>query len=189
MRRLQDWLESAVFYQIYPQSYYDSNGDGIGDVPGLTAKLDYIRSMGFNALWINPCFASPFQDAGYDITDYTRIASRYGTNADARKLFAEAGKRGIRVCLDLVPGHTSMEHPWFKQSGLPQKNRYSDRYVWADGSSDIHEPGLNLIRGLAERSVGYAANYYYSQPSLNYGFAKPNPAKPWQQPVNHPGPR
>ena len=189
MKRLPGWLEKAVFYQIYPQSFYDSNGDGIGDLPGIILKLDYLRSMGFNALWLNPCFASPFLDAGYDISDYTQIAPRYGTNEDAKKLFREAKKRGIRVCLDLVPGHTSLEHPWFRQSAVPQRNRYTDRYVWADGSSEIQEPGLNLIRGLAERSVGYAANYYYSQPSLNYGFAKPNPQKPWQQPVDHPGPR
>lgn len=189
MKRPPDWLENAVFYQVYPQSFYDSNGDGIGDLKGLTQKLGYIRSMGFNALWLNPCFASPFQDAGYDVSDYYRIAPRYGTTGDAAKLFAEAKKCGIRVCLDLVPGHTSIEHPWFKQSALPRRNRYTDRYVWADGSSEIQEPGLNLIRGLAERPVGYAANYYYSQPSLNYGFAKPNPDKPWQQPVNHPGPK
>src|SRR5581483_9164911 len=189
MERPPRWLENAVFYQVYPQSYYDSNGDGIGDLAGLTQKLDYIRSVGFNALWINPCFVSPFQDAGYDISDYYRIAPRYGTNADAKRLFAEAKKRGIRVCLDLVPGHTSIEHPWFQQASRPGKNRYHDRYVWADGNSEIHEPGLNLIRGLAERSVGYAANYYYSQPSLNYGFAHPDPKKPWQQGINHPGPK
>jgi len=189
VRRPPAWLERAVFYQIYPQSFYDSNGDGIGDLPGITAKLPYIRTMGFNALWLNPCFVSPFLDAGYDVSDYYRIAPRYGTNADAKKLFKKAGEAGIRVCLDLVPGHTSIEHPWFRASARPGKNKYSDRYVWADGSSEIHEPGLNLIRGYAERSVGYAANYYYSQPSLNYGFAKPHPGKPWQQSVHHPGPR
>ncbi|HVZ79796.1 MAG TPA: alpha-amylase family glycosyl hydrolase [bacterium] len=189
MNRPPSWLENALFYQVYPQSYYDSNGDGIGDLPGLTRKLDYIRSMGFNALWINPCFVSPFQDAGYDVADFYRIAPRYGTNADAKRLFAEARKRGIRVCLDLVPGHTSIDHPWFRMASRAGRNRYSDRYVWADGHSEIHEPGLNLIRGLAERSVGYAANYYYSQPSLNYGFAHPDPKKPWQQGVDHPGPK
>ncbi len=183
------WLEDAVFYQIYPQSFYDSNADGIGDLPGILQKLDYLESLGVNALWINPCFVSPFRDAGYDVSDYYRIAPRYGTNADARRLFAGAGKRGIRVCLDLVPGHTSLEHPWFKMSARPERNAYSDRYVWVDGSSGIHEPELNLIRGFAERPVGYAANYYYSQPSLNYGFAEPDPQKPWQMPVNHPGPR
>src|SRR5258708_18319198 len=99
MKRLPDWLESAVFYQIYPQSYYDSNGDGIGDLPGLTRKLDYIQSMGFNALWINPCFDSPFQDAGYDVADYYKIAPRYGTNADANRLITAATKRATRVCL------------------------------------------------------------------------------------------
>ncbi|HUO58496.1 MAG TPA: alpha-amylase family glycosyl hydrolase [bacterium] len=183
------WLEKAVFYQVYPQSFFDSNGDGIGDLPGLTQKLGYLKSMGFNALWLNPCFDSPFQDAGYDVADYYRVAPRYGTNADAKRLFQEAGKKGIRVCLDLVPGHTSLQHPWFKRSAEVESNAYSGRYIWADGSSEIHEPELNLIRGYAERPVGYAANYYYSQPSLNYGFAKPHPGKPWQVPVTHPDAR
>jgi len=183
------WLEDAVFYQIYPQSFYDTNGDGIGDLEGITRKLDYLRSMGFNALWLNPCFVSPFQDAGYDVSDYYRVAPRYGTNAGARRLFSEAKKRDIRVCLDLVPGHTSLEHPWFVQSARPPRNAYSDRYVWVDGTAGLVEPGLNLIRGFAERPVGYVSNYYYSQPALNYGFARPDSGKPWQLPVGHPGPR
>lgn len=183
------WLEDAVFYQVYPQSFYDSNNDGIGDLPGITRKLPYLQSMGFNALWLNPCFVSPFQDAGYDVADYYRIAPRYGTNSDARRLFAEAKKRGIRVCLDLVPGHTSLEHPWFQKSANPERNAYSDRYIWVDGTAGLTEPGLNLIRGFAERPVGYVSNYYYSQPSLNYGFAHPDPQKPWQLPVSHPSAR
>ncbi len=183
------WLEKAIFYQIYPQSFLDANGDGIGDLNGITQKLDYLQSMGFNALWLNPCFVSPFQDAGYDVADYYRIAPRYGTNSDARRLFSEAQKRGIRVCLDLVPGHTSLEHPWFLQSARTQRNAYSDRYIWVDGTGGLTEQGLNLIRGFAERPVGYVSNYYYSQPALNYGFAHPDPAKPWQLAVNDPGPK
>ena len=108
---MPDWLEKAVFYEIYPQSFYDSNGDGIGDLPGILQKLDYLQYLGINALWINPCFDSPFQDAGYDVRDYYKIAARYGTNDDARQLFEEAHRRGIHILLDLVPGHTSIEHP------------------------------------------------------------------------------
>ena len=111
------WLRDAVFYEIYPQSYYDANGDGIGDFAGITEKLPYIRSLGCNALWINPCFDSPFRDAGYDVRDYKRAAPRYGTNEDLYRLFEEAHRQGIRVLLDLVPGHTSEEHPWFLKSG------------------------------------------------------------------------
>src|SRR5512137_1856767 len=91
------WLENAVFYQIYPQSFYDSNGDGIGDIPGIISKLDYIQSLGVTGCWLNPCFVSPFQDAGYDVADYYKVAPRYGTNADLKELFDESRKRGIRI--------------------------------------------------------------------------------------------
>jgi maltose alpha-D-glucosyltransferase/alpha-amylase len=128
------WLEDAVFYQIYPQSYCDTNGDGIGDLNGITKKLDYIKSMGFNALWLNPIFDSPFFDAGYDIRDYYKVAPRYGTTQDLKRLFSEAHKRGIRVCLDLVPGHTSMDCDWFVQSAKKERNAYSDRYIWPASS-------------------------------------------------------
>ena len=136
------WLKEAIFYEIYPQSFYDSNGDGIGDLPGIVEKLDYIKDLGFNALWINPCFDSPFMDAGYDVKDYYKIAPRYGTNDDARVLFEEAHKRGIRVLLDLVPGHTSDKHKWFRASRRPDRNG------------------------------NYVVNFFSSQPALNYGFER-----------------
>ena len=110
------WLKNAVFYEIYPQSFYDSNNDGIGDINGITEKLDYIKDLGCNALWINPCFDSPFKDAGYDVRDYKKVAPRYGTNEDLVNLFEAAHKKGIHVLLDLVAGHTSEEHPWFRES-------------------------------------------------------------------------
>ena len=111
-----NWLKDACFYEIYPQSFKDSNDDGIGDFGGIIEKLDYIKQLGCNALWINPCYDSPFKDAGYDVRDYKLIAPRYGTNEDAAKLFDEAHKRGIHVLFDLVPGHTSEEHEWFKKA-------------------------------------------------------------------------
>ena len=100
---MKQWLKDAVFYEIYPQSFYDTNGDGIGDLKGIIEKLDYIKELGCNALWINPCFDSPFKDAGYDVRDYKLIAPRYGTNADAKALFEAAHSKGIHVLLDLVP--------------------------------------------------------------------------------------
>ena len=111
-----DWLENAVFYEIYPQSFKDTDGDGIGNINGITEKLEYIKGLGCNAIWINPCFDSPFGDAGYDVSDYYKVAPRYGTNDDLVALFTEAHKLGIHILLDLVPGHTSWDHPWFKES-------------------------------------------------------------------------
>jgi glycosidase len=183
------WLDDAVFYEIYPQSFYDSNGDGIGDLPGIIEKLDYIQSLGVTALWLNPCFVSPFQDAGYDVSDYYRIAPRYGTNEDARRLFAAARQRGIRVLLDLVAGHTSIEHPWFRASCQHERNEYSDWYIWTDSAWTWDVPGLRLINGYAQRDATYVTNFFYSQPALNYGFANPDPRYPWQQSVDAPGPQ
>jgi maltose alpha-D-glucosyltransferase/alpha-amylase len=116
------WLKNSVFYEIYPQSFFDTNGDGIGDFEGIIEKLDYISQLGCNAIWINPCFDSPFMDAGYDVRDYNHVAPRYGTNEDLCRLFKTAHKKGIKVLLDLVPGHTSEDHEWFKKSLLPEKN-------------------------------------------------------------------
>jgi maltose alpha-D-glucosyltransferase/alpha-amylase len=182
------WLKQAVFYQIYPQSLYDSNGDGIGDIPGIIQKLDYLQWLGINAVWINPCFISPFQDAGYDVADYYRIAPRYGTNRDLFRLCREAHRRGIRVCLDLVAGHTSIDHPWFKASCWSKRNKYSDRYIWTSSAISEANSTLSIIRGYSERDGNYVANCFYFQPALNYGFAKPAADQPWQQSVDATGP-
>jgi glycosidase len=183
------WLEKAIFYQIYPQSFYDSNADGIGDLPGIIQKLDYLADLGITALWINPCFESPFQDAGYDVSDYYKVAARYGNNEDLRCLFNEARRRGMRVLLDLVPGHTSIEHPWFKASCRHQPNEFSDWYIWTGSAWEWEVPGYRAISGLAERDASYLANFFYFQPALNYGFANPDPSKPWQQSPDASGPR
>ena len=180
------WLKHAVFYQVYPQSFFDSNADGIGDLPGITAKLDYIRSLGCNVIWINPCFDSPFGDAGYDIRDFYRVAPRYGTNDDLKVLFAEAHRRGMRVVLDLVAGHTSIEHAWFQASASPLPNRFSNRYVWTDNAWRGPGEGLEGIRGYSDRDGQYVTNFFHFQPALNYGFAEPDPTKPWQLPTDHP---
>lgn len=180
------WLADAIFYEIYPQSFYDSNGDGIGDLPGVIAKLDYLASLGVNALWLNPCFVSPFGDAGYDISDFRRVAPRYGTNADLRRLFREAHQRGMKVCLDLVAGHTSSDHPWFKASARRTRNRYSDRFIWTDNVWNSAPGDLKSIQGFGDRDGAYAANFFFFQPALNYGFAHPDPRCPWQLPPDHP---
>ncbi len=171
------WLSHAAFYQVFPASFADSDNDGIGDIQGITEHLDYIQELGCNALWINPCFASPFRDAGYDISDYTRVAERYGTNEDLENLFAAAHARGMHVLLDLVPGHTSNEHPWFIASGQDKPNLYTDRYIWTDTWISGGD-GLPFIGGEMPRNGAYIVNFFAFQPALNYGFA--HPSRPWQ---------
>ena len=179
----QKWLKDTVFYEIYPQSFKDSNGDGIGDINGIIQKLDYIKGLGCNALWINPCFDSPFRDAGYDVRDYKKVAPRYGTNDDLFHLFDEAHKKGIRVLLDLVPGHTSEEHPWFRESQKAQKNDYSDRFIWTEFCFQGAK-GLPYVGGESERSACYILNFFKCQPALNYGFYEVT--EPWQKSFRDP---
>lgn len=171
MSHIPQWLSNAVFYEIYPQSFCDSNGDGIGDLNGITDKLDYVRKLGFNAIWLNPCFVSPFKDAGYDVQDYYKIAPRYGTNEDLYRLVREAHARNMHVILDLVPGHTSDKCKWFSESKKPTRNAYSDRYVWTN--SVWYRPnGYSFVSGNADRDGAYMLNFFNCQPALNYGFNK-----------------
>ena len=184
---MNHWLEQSIFYEIYPQSFNDSNGDGIGDIPGITQKLDYIRELGCNALWLNPCYLSPFGDAGYDVADYCLVAPRYGTNEDLQQLFEEAHKRNMHVILDLVPGHTSTEHPWFQESCKAEPNRFWGRYIWSDTVwKDVadYEGISGSLRGLYPRCGSVAVNFFSNQPALNYGFA--NPTESWQSAVDSP---
>lgn len=177
------WLKDAVFYEIYPQSFKDSNGDGIGDFNGIIEKLDYISGLGCNAIWMNPCYDSPFHDAGYDVRDYRKTAARYGTNEDLVHLFDEVHKRGMHILLDLVPGHTSEEHVWFQESRKAERNEYSDRYVWTNDW--FHAPeGFNYVAGESERNGVYILNFFKCQPALNYGFLHPD--KPWQKSISDP---
>ena len=177
------WLKDAIFYEIYPQSFQDSNDDGIGDIPGIIDRLDYVAGLGCNALWINPCFDSPFMDAGYDVRDYKLVAPRYGTNEDLVRLFDEAHARGMHVLLDLVPGHTSDQHPWFKASAEADPNEYSARYIWTDEALWGME-GRPYIAGMTERAGAYMLNFFASQPALNYGWR--DPYKPWMSAVDSP---
>ncbi len=176
------WLYDAIVYEIYPQSYYDSNQDGIGDLKGILEKLEYIKECGFTAIWLNPINASSFRDAGYDVTDFYRVDARYGTNEDYQALCAKAHEMGLKVVFDLVAGHTSIDHPWFVESSRAVPEAYANRYIWIDGTFDAPEG----ITGVGERDAAYLSNFYWSQPALNYGYAHPDPAKPWQLPVDHP---
>jgi len=180
------WLHQAVFYQIYPQTFYDTNGDGIGDLQGIIKKLDYVKSLGVDGIWINPFFESPFHDAGYDVSDYYKVAPRYGSNADAKRLFAEAKKRGLRILFDYVISYTSIEHPWFQESAKQDRNKYSNWYIWTDNTW-INPPEAYkdaFIKGYSRRNGQFMRNFYWSQPALNFGFAKPE--ADWMLPVDHP---
>lgn len=174
------WLSEAVVYEIYPQSFADADGDGIGDFPGVLSGLDYLQWLGINTIWFNPCFASPFRDAGYDVSDYLQVAPRYGTNDDLIAVVAACRERGIRVLLDLVAGHTSSDHAWFRAAADDPSD---DRYIWAD------RPGDRFVPSPGSRPGYYLKNFYDSQPALNFGYARADSSEPWRQPVDAPGPR
>ena len=146
---MASWLNNAIFYEIYPQSFNDTNSDGMGDFQGIINKLDYISNLGCNAIWINPCFDSSFYDAGYDVRDY--------------------------VLLDLVPGHTAIDNPWFLESGKGTRNAWTDRYIWRPmtQSPNLNSPYESIrgfLGGIAERPDAAAVNCFSTQACLNYGF-------------------
>jgi glycosidase len=179
------WVHQAVVYQIYPQTFFDSNGDGIGDLPGIIQKLDYVKSLGADAIWLNPFFDSPFNDAGYDIRDYYKIAPRYGNNDDARRLFAEAHQRGLKVLFDYVVTYTAIDHPWFAASCEQQPSRTWNWYVWTDNVWKT-EPGSQWVHGYGRRNGNFLSNFYWNEPALNWGYGKPDPERKWQLPTDHP---
>ncbi|GAL02531.1 glucan 1,6-alpha-glucosidase [Photobacterium aphoticum] len=130
------WWHDAVVYQIYPRSYCDSNNDGMGDLRGIISKLDYLKTLGVNVIWLSPVYQSPMDDNGYDISDYQDIAPMFGTMADMDELLAEAKQRDIRIIMDLVVNHTSDEHPWFKEARKSKDNPYRDYYIWRQPNED-----------------------------------------------------
>ena len=180
-----EWVHHAVVYQIYPQTFYDSNGDGIGDLPGIIQKLDYVKSLGVDAIWINPFFDSPFNDAGYDTRDYYKVAPRYGSNDDARRLFAEAHKRGLKVLFDYVISYTAIDNPWFVASCEQKPGPYSNWYIWTDNVWK-NEPGNQWVHGYGHRNGNFLSNFYWNEPALNWGYSKHDPEKKWQLPADHP---
>ncbi len=130
---LENWWKNAVLYEIYPRSFQDSNGDGIGDLNGITQRLDYLKTLGVDAIWLSPIYPSPQVDFGYDISDYENIDPQYGTLADFDRLVAEAKQRNIRIIMDMVMNHSSDKHKWFIESRSSKDNPYRDWYVWHDG--------------------------------------------------------
>ncbi len=182
MQKKLKWWQTAVFYQIYPRSFADGNGDGIGDFEGMTEKLDYLSKLGIDAIWLSPHFPSPNWDCGYDISNYTDVAPEYGTLDEFRIFLREAHRRGIRVILDLVLNHTSDEHPWFLESKSSRDNPKADWYVWKDSpllggeGLAVRVPPNNwqsCFDGDAWTYVPERNQYYYhyfmkQQPDLNW---------------------
>ncbi|MDP1027332.1 alpha-glucosidase [Sphingomonas sp. KR1UV-12] len=168
------WWQHAVIYEIYPRSFQDSNGDGVGDLRGITSRLDYLQSLGLDAIWITPFFKSPNADFGYDVSDYTAIDPQYGTMADWDTLVAEAKKRGIRVMVDLVVNHSSSENAWFKESRSSRTNPKADWYVWHDGTPDTPPTNWKSIFGGPTwtwdktRKQWYYHIFLPQQPDLNW---------------------
>lgn len=157
----QYWWQSVVVYQVYPRSFKDSNGDGIGDIQGIIGKLDYLQKLGIGAIWLSPVYQSPNEDNGYDISDYQAVMAEFGTMADLDQLIAEAKQRGIRIIMDLVVNHTSDEHAWFVEARRSKDNPYRDYYVWADPAKDGGVPN-----GLQSTFSGSA--WQYDQTSQQY---------------------
>jgi alpha-glucosidase len=173
--RADDWWRHAVIYEVYPRSFADSNGDGIGDLNGITSKLDYLQDLGIDAIWITPCFPSPQVDFGYDVSDYVNIDPMYGTLADFDKLVAEAKKRDIRIVLDFVVNHTSDKHAWFVDSKSSKTAAHRDWYVWRDGKAGGKPPSNWLsVFGSAGWTLDPKTNQFYyhyfypEQPDLNW---------------------
>ena len=172
------WWKQTVIYQIYPRSFCDSNGDGIGDLPGILTKLDYLQKLGIGAIWLSPVFCSPQDDNGYDISNYQDIDPIFGTLEDMDRLIAEAGKRGIRIILDLVLNHSSDEHRWFIEAKKRRANPYHDYYIWRDGDGVTPPNELKSgFGGSAWEWVPELGQYYFhqfsvKQPDLNWDNPK-----------------
>ena len=170
----QQWWQHAVFYEIYPRSFADSNNDGIGDLNGITAKLDYLKDLGIDAIWISPCFPSPQVDFGYDVSDYDNIDPMYGTLADFDKLASEAKKRGIHIILDFVVNHSSDQHKWFLDSKSSRTAVHRDWYIWRDGKGDQPPNNWTSEFGGSAWTLDPTTNQYYyhyfyaAQPDLNW---------------------
>jgi alpha-glucosidase len=170
-----DWWRAAVIYQVYPRSFMDSNGDGVGDLPGITAKLDYIASLGVDIVWISPFFTSPMKDFGYDVSDYCDVDPLFGTLADFDRLVERAHALGLKIMIDQVLSHSADVHPWFVESRSSRNNPKSDWYVWADSLPDGTPPNnwLSVFGGPAwqwdsRRGQFYLHNFLASQPDLNF---------------------
>ena len=168
------WWKEAVVYQIYPRSYQDSNGDGVGDLNGITSRLDYLQELGVDVLWLCPVYKSPNRDNGYDISDYQDIMDEFGTMKDFERLLDEAHKKGLKVIMDLVVNHTSDQHPWFMESRRSQDNTYRDYYIWREGPECREPNNWGAVFGGSAWEYDAATDMYYlhmfakEQPDLNW---------------------
>ncbi len=171
---MKHWWQDEVFYQIYPKSYKDTNEDGIGDLPGIIEKLDYLKDLGIGAIWLSPIFTSPQADNGYDVADYEDVDPMFGTLEDLDELIAEADKRGIKIVLDLVLNHTSDEHYWFQEALKGKDNPYHDYYIWSDnGPDDLPNDIESAFGGPTWKYVPHLEQWYYhhydvKQPDLDW---------------------
>ena len=171
----ETWWKEAVIYQIYPRSFCDTNADGIGDLPGIIQKLDYLADLGVDALWLSPIYPSPDADFGYDVSDYYSVDPKYGTLEDFDTLVEEAHRRDLRIIMDMVMNHTSDQHPWFLQSRSSRDNPYRDWYIWKDTAPNGGLPNnwASQFGGSAWEWDPHTAQYYLhlfarQQPDLNW---------------------
>src|SRR3954452_2059842 len=175
MANEHDWWQRGIIYQVYPRSLQDSNGDGVGDLPGILSRLDYLAAFGVDAIWISPICPSPMADFGYDVSDFTAVDPIFGTLADFDRLIVAAHARGIRVMLDYVANHTSDQHPWFVESRSSRTSPKRDWYIWHDPGPDGGPPNnwLSNFGGSAWQLDEKTGQYYYhaflaEQPDLNW---------------------
>ena len=172
------WWKESIVYQIYPRSFKDSNGDGIGDINGIISKLDYLKELGINVIWLSPIYKSPNDDNGYDISDYQDIMDEFGTMEDFDRLLSEAHKRDIKILMDLVVNHTSDEHKWFIESKKSRDNAYRDYYIWKEGKEGNEPNNWGSIFGGSAWQYDETTNMYYlhlfskKQPDLNWEYEK-----------------
>ncbi len=174
------WADGAVMYQIYPRSFMDSNDDGIGDLPGIISKLDYLKDLGVTGMWLSPFYPSPMADFGYDVSNYRDVDPIFGTLEDFKRLLEESHKRNLHVIIDIVPNHSSDEHPWFKASKISKDNEFSDWYIWRDPAAYIgNKPlppnnwldifaGKSAWQWVPERQQFYLHTFHTRQPDLNW---------------------
>lgn len=181
---------TRTFYEIYPLTFKDANGDGFGDLQGIISKLDYVASLGFTGIWVNPFYKSAWLDGGYDITDPKSVDPRCGTLEDAKALIEAAHAKGIAVFFDLVPGHLSWNSPEFQESAKATPNAYSDLFIWTDKGGWETDPNLtfNVVLGLYPRDGSFYVNFFVHQPALNYGFNRIDHPS-WQEPITGKGPK
>lgn len=178
MAEKKKWWKNAVIYQVYPKSFQDSNGDGIGDIKGIISRLDYLRTLGIDAIWLSPVYRSPQDDNGYDISDYQDIDPMFGSLVDMEELIAEAGKRNIKIIMDMVLNHSSDEHRWFVEAKKGKDNPYHDYYVWRDGKEGVPPNDMtSAFGGSAWEWVPQLGQYYLhqfsvKQPDLNWDNPK-----------------